>query len=141
MTKRELLNLLAPYADDQYVCVLLRSKHCPQGAQTFIQGVTAFPPWYPGPDLIGLDAHEDNTEIGAGLPNSLVEEAAQKEIDADLLAGKPQPEPVPAHIRASEEAYRRGEWQSLDEVIEELRQEGPPAPDATAEAPRPHKPA
>lgn len=65
MTKRELLDLLAPFADEQTVYVCLHSKDVPQGCQVALQGVRETEPWNKGevPNLIGLLAHADNTPL------------------------------------------------------------------------------
>ena len=64
MTKREILDLLAPYDDDQYVYVRLHSNDYPGGSVVFIQGVVEVEPWRPGPkNLIGLAAHAGNKEL------------------------------------------------------------------------------
>jgi hypothetical protein len=60
MTKRELLDLLKPFADDQYVFVNLHSEAYPRGCQVAIQGVMPSPPWYPALDLIGVVADSRN---------------------------------------------------------------------------------
>lgn len=68
MTKKELIELLAPYDDDRYIAILLYTKNWPYRGQVIIQGVTTYEPWHGGlPDksnwLIGIKIHEFNTEI------------------------------------------------------------------------------
>lgn len=68
MTKKELIDSLAAYRDDQYVCVLSHSERWPQGAMLGIQGVKPFKPWHNGKadgstDLLGIMVHEQNAQL------------------------------------------------------------------------------
>lgn len=65
-TKGELLKLLEPYDDDQYVYVNCHSADFPNGSQVLIQGVQTRPPWHSEePDrsnwLIGILVHARNS--------------------------------------------------------------------------------
>jgi hypothetical protein len=65
MTKRELLEALAGFDDDQYIYINLHSDDFRHGCQVFIQGIKAQPPWGGGAEdgsdhLIGLVAHAGN---------------------------------------------------------------------------------
>lgn len=69
MTKRELIEALKDYTDEQYVCVCLYSDVYPNGSQVFLQGIKPITPmkqWCYDeelPKIVGLAAHADNTEI------------------------------------------------------------------------------
>lgn len=68
MTKRELLELLKPFADDQYVYIRLHSDDYPDGCQVIIQCVDQTRPWHAdktdAPNLVALVAHDRNKEPG-----------------------------------------------------------------------------
>ena len=67
MTKRDLLKLLEPFADDQYVYIRLHTTDYPSGCQVIIQGVDTTPPWHgsnsDAPNLVALVAHERNAAV------------------------------------------------------------------------------
>lgn len=63
MTKRQLIEALSRFDDDQWVVVKLHSDDFPHGCQSILQGVEAFPTWHEGPDIIGLVAHAINREL------------------------------------------------------------------------------
>lgn len=72
MTKAELLKLLEPFTDDQYVYVCLHDeKSLAPAVQITIQGVQATDPWHPQPDskqLVGLQVHARNAQLSSPCP-------------------------------------------------------------------------
>lgn len=74
MTKRELIEALAPYDDDQYVGVRLFRDQPIEAVQLCIQGVKGFLPWHQinvdrslRAELIGIVCHEENRELDEHL--------------------------------------------------------------------------
>ena len=67
MNKRELLDALNPYGNDQYVCVLLHTTNQETvRVQLAIQAIVSCPPWHGSDgsnDLIGIVCHEQNKEV------------------------------------------------------------------------------
>jgi hypothetical protein len=71
VTKRRLLDLLAPYSDDQYVYVRCHMADGPfEAVRLLIQGVAPNPPAHgPGPAMVGIDVHERNRELKPAVPD------------------------------------------------------------------------
>lgn len=74
MTKKELIEALAPFSDDQYVSVRLFRDRPIECVQLCIQGVRSFFPWHlidtDGSErskLIGITCHEENRELDSHL--------------------------------------------------------------------------
>lgn len=65
MTKRQLLEALGPFTDDQYIYVACHKASGPFPVERLlIQGIQSVAAAHPGkPDLIGLVVHEQNKDL------------------------------------------------------------------------------
>lgn len=82
MTKKELIEALKPFEDNQYIMIslygeLLDVTSRPRGAQIIIQGINEVQSWKGyGPNLIGIVAHLRNKELK--IDNGVVKYKVEK---------------------------------------------------------------